>query len=234
MLFPGNAMFSECPACAESEWGDQSLDGRSQQNCRGDCQTIWRLVAEIWLSNVRCLFMTAQQWYWMLPTKALPTKKNLCVSEKWHPPLGQHSNPGQLFQPSGPSSAGCWVWASGLLTCEHVAKAQTLACGCKLSKITTLACAVTMTTSHHKTRVKLFTLGNFFEKVLTNRMNARPTWQTSAAALIKCVPTGVGIRSCTGTCIRQKKKKKKKKEDGEIDSASLDVPLHFCSLIATS
>ena len=66
-------------------------------------------------------------------------------------------------------------------------------------------------------------------------MNARPTWQTSVAALIKCVPTGVGIRSCTGTCIRQKKKKKKKKKkDGEIDSASLDVPLLFCSLIATS
>ena len=52
------------------------------------------------------------------------------------------------------------------------------------------------------------------------------------------MPTGVGIRSCTRTCIRQKKKKKKKKErkkkDGEIDSASLDVPLLFCSLIATS
>ena len=31
------------------------------------------------------------------------------------------------------------------------AYAQPLACGCKLSKITTLACAVTMTTSDHKT-----------------------------------------------------------------------------------
>ena len=77
-------------------------------------------------------------------------------------------------------------------------------------------------------------LGYFFEKLLTNRMNARPTWQTSADALIKCVPTGVGIRSCTGTCIRQKNKKIKKKKDGEIDSASLDFPLLFCSLIATS
>ena len=35
------------------------------------------------------------------------------------------------------------------------AYAQPLACGCKLSKITTLACAVTMTTSDHKTREKL-------------------------------------------------------------------------------
>ena len=35
------------------------------------------------------------------------------------------------------------------------AYAQLLACGCKLSKITTLACAVTMTTSDHKTREKL-------------------------------------------------------------------------------
>ena len=68
-------------------------------------------------------------------------------------------------------------------------------------------------------------------------MNARPTLQTSADALIKCVPAGVGIRSCTGTCIRQTKKKQKKKgkkKDGEIDSASLNVPLPFCSLIATS
>ena len=35
------------------------------------------------------------------------------------------------------------------------AYAQPPACGCKLSKITTLACAVTMTTSDHKTREKL-------------------------------------------------------------------------------
>ena len=35
------------------------------------------------------------------------------------------------------------------------AYAQPLSCGCKLSKITPLACAVTMTTSHHKTREKL-------------------------------------------------------------------------------
>ena len=42
-----------------------------------------------------------------------------CV--KWHPPLGQHSNPGQLFRPCGPSSAGCCVWsrASGESTSEH-------------------------------------------------------------------------------------------------------------------
>ena len=36
-----------------------------------------------------------------------------------------------------------------------MAYAQPLACGCKLSKITSLACAVTMTTSDHKTREKL-------------------------------------------------------------------------------
>ena len=36
-----------------------------------------------------------------------------------------------------------------------MAYAQLLACGCTLSKITTLACAVTMTTSDHKTREKL-------------------------------------------------------------------------------
>ena len=36
-----------------------------------------------------------------------------------------------------------------------MAYAQPLACGCKLSKITPLACAVTMTTSDHKTREKL-------------------------------------------------------------------------------
>ena len=37
------------------------------------------------------------------------------------------------------------------------------------------------------------------------------------------------IRSCTGTLhSTKKKKKKKKKKDGEIDSASLDVPLLFC------
>ena len=35
------------------------------------------------------------------------------------------------------------------------AYAQPLACGCKLSKITTLACAVTMTTNDHKTGEKL-------------------------------------------------------------------------------
>ena len=35
------------------------------------------------------------------------------------------------------------------------AHAQPPACGCKLSKITTLACAVIMTTSDHKTREKL-------------------------------------------------------------------------------
>ena len=35
------------------------------------------------------------------------------------------------------------------------AYAQPFAFGCKLSKITTLACAVTMTTSDHKTREKL-------------------------------------------------------------------------------
>ena len=55
------------------------------------------------------------------------------------------------------------------------------------------------------------TLGNFFEKVLTNWMNARPTWQTSTGALIKCVSTGVGIRSCTGTCIWQKKKRRRRR-----------------------
>ena len=33
---------------------------------------------------------------------------------------------------------------------------------------------------------------------------------------------------------KKKKKKKERKKDGEIDSASLDVPLLFCSLIATS
>ena len=171
---------------------------------------------------------------------------------KRQPPLGQHSNPGQLFRPCGPSSAGCWVWSSGESTSEHKglcsapclwvqaeqdhytglcsnhdnkrpqnkrealaycqglgkpysrpgcknpvcqkdslhwvntptldscfglvghhqqgaecdpvesqplnirAYAQPLACGCKLSKITTLACAVTMTTSDHKTREKLW------------------------------------------------------------------------------
>ena len=42
----------------------------------------------------------------------------VCVS-KWQPPLGQHSNPGQLFRPCGPSSAGCWVWSSGESTSEH-------------------------------------------------------------------------------------------------------------------
>ena len=33
-----------------------------------------------------------------------------------------------------------------------------LACRCKLSKITTLACAITMTTSNHKTRAELLTM----------------------------------------------------------------------------
>ena len=32
---------------------------------------------------------------------------------KWHPPFGQHSNPGQLFRPCEPWSAGCRVWSSG-------------------------------------------------------------------------------------------------------------------------
>ena len=43
----------------------------------------------------------------------------VCVCVKWHPPLGQHSNLGQLFRPCGPSSAGCWVWSTGESTSEH-------------------------------------------------------------------------------------------------------------------
>ena len=44
--------------------------------------------------------------------------RNVCVSN-WHPPLSQHSNPGQLFWLWGPSSTGCWVWSSGESTSEH-------------------------------------------------------------------------------------------------------------------
>ena len=186
----------------------------------------------------------------------------VCVS-KWQPPLGQHSNPGQLFRPCGPSSAGCWVWSSGESTSEHKglcsapclwvqaeqdhytglcsnhdnkrpqnkrealaycqglgkpysrpgcknpvcqndslhwvntptldscfglvghhqqgaecdpvesqplnirAYAQPLACGCKLSKITTLACAVTMTTSDHKMCVCVCTRTRVCARVCT-------------------------------------------------------------------
>ena len=48
------------------------------------------------------------------------------------------------------------------------AYAQPLTCVCKLSKITTLACAVTMTTSDHKTREKLLPIARDSESRTVN------------------------------------------------------------------
>ena len=55
------------------------------------------------------------------------------VSIKWHPPMGQHSNPGQLFWPCGPSAAGCWVWSTGVCVCVCV-------CVCACVRLCVLGC----------------------------------------------------------------------------------------------
>ena len=56
----------------------------------------------------------------------------------------------------------------GDVGCPAPAIAEGLACGCKLSKITTLACAVTMTTGDHKTREKLLPIARDSESRTVN------------------------------------------------------------------
>ena len=93
----------------------------------------------------------------------------MCVYvKKCHPSLGQHSSPGQLFWPLGYHQEGAEREPLEGEPLNIKAYAQTLACGCKLSKITTLACAITMTTSDHKTRVKLLPIARDSESRTVN------------------------------------------------------------------
>ena len=71
--------------------------------------------------------MTSVSWFLYTSVMVFcPINSPQCVDvgvcmwvSKWHPPLGQHSNPGQLFWPCGSSSVRCWVWSSGESTSEH-------------------------------------------------------------------------------------------------------------------
>ena len=79
------------------------------------------------------------------------------------------------------------------------AYAQPLACGCKLSKITTLACAVTMTTSDHKTREKLLPTARDSES-RTVDLAARNRCVKMTSSIV-CVHMCVCLFACVCVCV---------------------------------
>ena len=89
------------------------VPGRKENDCKVCIVCVCVCVRACVRACVRvCVYVCVCQ------RKTTDVRVCVCLS-KWHPPFGQHSNPGQLFRPCGISSAGCWVWSSGESTSER-------------------------------------------------------------------------------------------------------------------